>query len=196
MLEGNIAMQVRHAKFGKRLVAIAVVSILLFMGVVWGSFFFFVPNIGLPFGYYGKFNLVRRQLRQIPGIRILGSHQHKDVSLEDFWFTLQTDSGLILTVKFDYVDKTYELFKSADGLCVRQAGSADYLLYRLEPGNPLDAATARQIGNALDILQNFDKIAHVITADQDKKLAGAQWEDVPKGYLWVIYPVGEWERKL
>ncbi|MHC4477692.1 MAG: hypothetical protein ACYTEL_18760 [Planctomycetota bacterium] len=165
-------------KLRKWLVPVAAILVLLTAAVLW-----------LYSGYYGQFMRVRWRLKQVPGIRIISFRQHRDIALEDFWFTVQTRSNLKIVLQFSHVDKTYELFKSADGLCVQQPGSAYYLLYRFGPGGRLDQATGKQIRNAGDVLQNIDKIAEIIEADRRQDLAKARWQDVPKGYLWIQYPV-------
>ncbi len=149
----------------------------------------FAPNIGLPFGYYGQFNRVKHRLKQVGGIQILKSHQHKDLSLEDFWFVIQTEGDLKLDLQFSHVAKTYELFAHADGLGVMNSNSGKRLLYPFSPGGRLETATGKEIRNAVDVLKNFDKIAEVIESDRQKGLeVGLGWEDVSKSYLRAILP--------
>jgi hypothetical protein len=149
---------------------------------------FLLPNIGLPFGYYGKFNRVKYRLKHVDGIRILGYHQHKDLSLEDFWFTVQTQKGLAFDLQFSHVAKTHEFFNQADGLAVKNPDSGRWLLYAFGSGERLEVAVGKEIRNAVDVLQRFDKIAEVVEADRRKGVPDARLEDVPKSYLWIIFP--------
>lgn len=81
-------------------------------------------NIGLPFGYYGKYNRVKYKLRIIPDIRIVGRYRHRDLTLEDFGFVVQTNSGLHVMLDFSDYRKADELFIQAEGMLVqsRHAG--------------------------------------------------------------------------
>lgn len=58
------------------------------------------PNLGLPFGYYGRFNQVMSRIQAIPEVRILETSLHKDVELEDFHITVQTKDGREVRLSF------------------------------------------------------------------------------------------------
>lgn len=52
---------------------------------------FFLPNYGWEVGYYAQFNRVKNVIEHMKGITIIDHWQHKDVTLEDFGFTLLVD---------------------------------------------------------------------------------------------------------
>lgn len=47
-------------------------------------------NRGFYFGYYGQFNQTQDAIKGMPGVTIIDSWQHRDISLEDFGFTIRT----------------------------------------------------------------------------------------------------------
>lgn len=148
-------------------------------------------NLDLPFGYYGEFNRVKSELKRVPEVQIVSTGMHKDLSLEDFWFGVQTESGLNLSLEFWDHHKTDELFEHADGLLVQNPGSGKRLHYVLASGERLETSTGQEIRNAVDVLKNFDKIAAVIDADRHKGLAEIGWEKAAKNKncFWIVYPV-------
>lgn len=120
-----------HIGMKKRSI-IVIFVLLLIAGYVTFSVFpvlsSLMPNVGLPFGYYGQFNRVHHRLRQIDALEIVDYHQHKDIMLEDFWFVLQTENGLRFDLQFSHVARTLPLFDQAEGLAV-QGQSGQWLLY-------------------------------------------------------------------
>ncbi len=55
---------------------------------------------GWTIGYYGKFNRVRNVTEHMPDVQIIDTWQHRDVTLEDFGFTIRSDSGRTAEVNF------------------------------------------------------------------------------------------------
>ena len=148
----------------------------------------FAPNIGLPFSYYGKFNRVKYRLKRVSGIRILRYRQHKDFSLEDFRFIIQTEGGLNIDLEFSHVAKTYELFDHADGLAVRKRYEGNWILYPFGPNERLESAIGKEIRNAVHVLENFKKIAEVVESDRQKGVLMAGWGEIPNGYFHIRLP--------
>ena len=68
------------------LVSCAVVTVAVLFGLSWTCF---GPNLGLPFGYYGKLNQVVARIEANPGVEIVETTLHKDLNLEDFWITVR-----------------------------------------------------------------------------------------------------------
>jgi len=150
----------------------------------------FAPNVGLPFGYYGEYNRVRSKLKRVPGIQVVSTHLHKDLTLEDFGFVLQTDNGLRFRLQFFDGKQTYELFRRSGGLFIQgHKGSS----YSLGPGNRLEESIGQNIRNAADVLRNFDEIAEIVESDSregiaDSNLNGAT---LPPDYLYIYYPLSD-----
>lgn len=69
-----------------------------FIGLMWINFN--APDQGWEFGYYGQFNRVKHVIEEMPDVTIVDSWQHKDISLEDFGFTLLLHDGDTVDVKF------------------------------------------------------------------------------------------------
>jgi hypothetical protein len=59
------------------------------------------PNLGLPFGYYGKFNRVRRAIEQLPDTQVVEFGLHRDLELEDFWIAARLPDGREVRLTFD-----------------------------------------------------------------------------------------------
>jgi hypothetical protein len=78
-------------------IAFVASSTFITLGVAFGTF----PNVGLPFGYYGKFNRIQRALNACSGVKVIDSWQHRDLILEDFGFTIQEPSGRPLELEFN-----------------------------------------------------------------------------------------------
>ena len=47
------------------------------------------PNLGLPFGYYGKLNQVVARIEANPGVEIVQTLLNRDLTLEDFSITVR-----------------------------------------------------------------------------------------------------------
>ena len=186
----SMILGIRVGKKMKILLGVMLVVMLcLFIFSICPIYSMFFPNIGLPLGYYRKFNRVKHRLKQVSGIQIYGYHQHKDVSFEDFWFTVQTEGGLKIDLQFSHVAKTYELFDHADGLGVMTPNSGKVLSYPFGPDKHLETAIGKEIRNAVDVLENFDRIAEIVENDRQKGLPGGLgWEGIPKSYFRIIFP--------
>ena len=48
------------------------------------------PNLGLPVGYYGRFNRVLARIQANPDIEVIRTTLHQDQELEDFYITVRT----------------------------------------------------------------------------------------------------------
>lgn len=48
------------------------------------------PNLGVPFGYYGRFNRILSRVEAVPGLEVTQVLLHRDMTLEDFSITVQT----------------------------------------------------------------------------------------------------------
>jgi hypothetical protein len=49
------------------------------------------PNLGLPVGYYGRFNRVLAQIHASPDVEVVRTTLHRDLELEDFYITVRHD---------------------------------------------------------------------------------------------------------
>lgn len=58
------------------------------------------PNLGLPFGYYGKLNQVVARIETNPGVEIVQTLLHRDVTLEDFSITVRRYGGPEIELEF------------------------------------------------------------------------------------------------
>ena len=47
------------------------------------------PNLGLPIGYYGRFNRVLAKIHASPNIEVVRTTLHRDLELEDFYITVR-----------------------------------------------------------------------------------------------------------
>ncbi len=66
--------------------------LVLWFGWTYGTF----PDVGAESGYYGQFNRVKHVIEDMPDVRIVDHWKHRDVTLEDFGFTLLvSESGRV-----------------------------------------------------------------------------------------------------
>ena len=73
-------------------------SILLFLAVDLSGI---GPNMGLPFGYYGRFNRVLARIQTSPDIEVIRTTLHRDRALEDFYITVRTQDGSKVRLCFE-----------------------------------------------------------------------------------------------
>ncbi|WP_299490669.1 hypothetical protein [Acaryochloris sp. IP29b_bin.137] len=64
------------------------------------------------FGYYGKFNQVRRIIQETPNLTIIDQWQHRDITLEDFGFTVRRPDGS--TVQINFYERSEQMKLSSD----------------------------------------------------------------------------------
>ncbi len=85
----------------KTILALPAVAVLVFIGMIgWVWIDLNLPDQGWEFGYYGQFNRVKHVIEDMPGVTIIDHWQHKDISLEDFGFTLMVDGNRQVGVTF------------------------------------------------------------------------------------------------
>lgn len=106
-------MRTRRALLGAGLIAVLFVTAML----IWMPPAVF-PNLGFPFGYYGKFNRIRSAIEQRPGAEIVSIAMHRDLTLEDFWITVRKMDGQQVKIAFQNANiRSYEdLLKELDVL--------------------------------------------------------------------------------
>ena len=76
---------------GNKLAWLVVVVVLAVACLLVSPLSMLLPNLGLPFGYYGKLNKVRDRLQSMSNVEIVGVRGNYDVTLEDFTFDLRID---------------------------------------------------------------------------------------------------------
>ena len=59
------------------------------------------PNLGLPFGYYGKFNRVLARVEANPELEVIRTTLHRDMALEDFYITVRTQDEREVRLRFE-----------------------------------------------------------------------------------------------
>ena len=65
----------------------------------------FAPNLGLPFGYYGKFNRVLARVETDPELEVIRTTLHRDIMLEDFYITVRTRDEREVRLRFEEAHK-------------------------------------------------------------------------------------------
>ena len=59
------------------------------------------PNVGLPFGYYGRFNRILARIQASPDIEVIRTTLHRDQALEDFYITVRTQDDSEVHLRFE-----------------------------------------------------------------------------------------------
>jgi hypothetical protein len=150
-----------------------VAAAFLFLSSPWLSGI--LPNMGLPFGYYGNLNKAEGQLRKLANVEILRVRGNYDVTLKDFTFDLRVDGKYLVALYFREAPTTptWQVFDQADSLVVRRSRSGpsatwtdahDWWAFDLKPGNALEDALGCEIRNAHAVFANFGRIMGVIDA--------------------------------
>ena len=57
-----------------------------------------LPDYGWESGYYAQYNRVKHVIESMPNVRIVDHWQHRDLTLEDFGFTLMVDGTREVTI--------------------------------------------------------------------------------------------------
>ena len=77
--------------------SLLVLAALLFVAC---DFLGIAPNIGLPVGYYGRFNRVLARIDASPDIVVVRTTLHRDLELEDFYITVRTQDDREVRLRF------------------------------------------------------------------------------------------------
>lgn len=90
------------------ILAVASTALVVVFMVLWLTTYLPLFNFGMPFGYYGEFNRVVAQIRDIPGVEIIYLHAHEDVTLEGFWMTVRLNAHEEIDLEFHPQIETME----------------------------------------------------------------------------------------
>jgi hypothetical protein len=115
----------------------------------------FVAYTQIPPVYYADFRAIERRLRAHPGVRIVGSWKHEDVSLEDCGFTVQVRHCPPVDLHFalDHEDwrRCFRRIKAIQVSVGR--GSSHWI-----PVEPLAEAGGPRIRNLPDLLDHMEDV--------------------------------------
>lgn len=59
------------------------------------------PNMGLPFGYFGRFNRILARIEANPELEVTRVGLHRDATLEDFYITVRTPTDGEVHLRFE-----------------------------------------------------------------------------------------------
>ena len=59
------------------------------------------PNLGLPFGYYGKLNRILSHIEDNTALEVIETTLHRDIELEDFYIMVRTQEGSEISLQFE-----------------------------------------------------------------------------------------------
>jgi hypothetical protein len=62
------------------------------------------PNLGVSYGYYGRFNRILARLQDSPDIDVLRTTLHRDTELEDFYITVRMPDEREVRLRFEGAD--------------------------------------------------------------------------------------------
>ena len=88
-------------RFSSPLTKALAVVVFVFLAATLGTYFPRPkgPNLGLPFGYYGKVNRIVAEV-EANGLEILNVAMHRDWTIEDFWIRARTSDGSEIELDF------------------------------------------------------------------------------------------------
>ena len=84
-----------------RLGVAALVVSLTILALVAVDFMGIGPNLGLPFGYYGRLNRVLARIETNPALEVQEVVLHRDLTLEDFYITVRTPTDGDVRLEFE-----------------------------------------------------------------------------------------------
>lgn len=166
---GHDSLPVFKLKWSAAVVVLLAVTACMFVSPLSGI----LPDVGLPFGYYGKLNRVKARLRNLPNVEILGVRGNYDLTLEDFTLDLRIDGRQLASLYFREAPTTptWEVFDRADSLVVRRPrknssdawkDAHDWWVFDLGLGNDLEETLGCDVRNGHDALKNFGRIMELI----------------------------------
>jgi len=83
-------------------VSLSIVSaMLLYVGDAMGV----GPNLGVPFGYYGRVNQIVSRIEANPELEVVRVDLHRDCTLEDFYITVRTETDGDVRLQFENADE-------------------------------------------------------------------------------------------
>ncbi|MFK7739564.1 MAG: hypothetical protein AB8H80_04505 [Planctomycetota bacterium] len=59
------------------------------------------PNLGLRFGYFGRFNRILARIEASAKVEVVATSLHRDLQLEDFYVTVLTTDGRKVKLAFE-----------------------------------------------------------------------------------------------
>ena len=59
------------------------------------------PNLGLSFGYYGRFNRILARIEASTAVEVVRTTLHRDMQLEDFYITVRTQDEREVRLRFE-----------------------------------------------------------------------------------------------
>ena len=59
------------------------------------------PNLGFPFGYYGRLNQILARVESNPDLEVRQVDMNRDIALEDFYITVRTPTGEDVRLRFE-----------------------------------------------------------------------------------------------
>jgi hypothetical protein len=132
------------------------------------SVWFLTPNLGLPFGYYGRFNRTVAAIDNVPGLTVLSARGHEDVFLEEIDVTAQLATGESVRI---FLPQDVQL-RSAYGLVICTMDGAPMastdewsgIMVTLGPRGTLAQATDGKVTSVVELLGQIDLVRQWIEA--------------------------------
>ena len=59
------------------------------------------PNLGVPFGYYGKLKKVLSHIEDNTALELIETTLHRDIELEDIYIMVRTHEGYEISLQFE-----------------------------------------------------------------------------------------------
>lgn len=124
-------------------------------------------NIGLPFGYYGDFNLAKRAIQEAGCVDSIEYSRHEDLTLESFHFKIRTKSGRVARLWFAYEMDANQVCMNPTGLLVENRNNLQSIsqVYSIEALSGLLKEKNFRVRNLKDILCNLDELATIFEAN-------------------------------
>jgi hypothetical protein len=124
-------------------------------------------NVGLPFGYYGDFNLAKRAIQATGCVDSIEYSRHEDLTLESFEFKVRTKSGRVVRLWFTYEMDADQVCMSPMGLLIENPKGLQSTsqAYSIEMLSGILKEKNFQVRNLKDILCNLDELATIFEAN-------------------------------
>jgi hypothetical protein len=140
--------------------------------------------------YYHHFRVIGGKLRSLPGVTIVGSWKHEDITLEDFGYAVRVRNCPPVSVNFYEGNEWHGLFERIDGIVVR---TGDYDRPYKVLSVPILKAKGLAVENLPNVIANLEAVLNVADAAQG---VADNWPTPSRHYVIMDYPIGEWMTNL
>lgn len=153
----------------------------------------FMPNLGLPFGYYGRYNRTVWAIEGVPGVTLGQANANHDVTIEEILVSLRLATGervrMFISQDVDLRNTPVVLICSLDDEEIGSKGEArswSGLMLTMGKDGSLSRVTDGRAKTVVEMLEHFDLVrAWIESSDLEELRAEFEPDVMPRGGVWM-----------